>query len=468
MRTEDYDLIVKVSEKPIEEFIEESTNTTGIPAQKGKEFKLYIFNNDDRRVLAVPLIDGLSVMDGKPGSIHSNGYVLEPHKGGAIAGWRIDSETVATFIFDSASKSLALVAKKDNRDIGIIQCAIYPEKRYPKSRPKYVPPKPADTTASSIDARLPRYGIRETEVQYSIRQAGDFGGGFYRSVEPPTPQKNASRFMGSQQEENESLAVGFGAAKAHRVTKVSFTKEGKSPLCVLSIRYESPINLAKRSQSIASKAEYCDHWFKCGVKAMMTNCVDEAITAFTRVVKVSPDVDKAWEALMSAYESTDNFEQLVNATTNLVRLRYKDGDLWRKLGMLCVKRELWAEAIEAFDKYNALEPGKHDSWHGLGMGLAKTGQLDEAWYCCTKALQIDPKSSDAWDTLGLVHLQARRMDAALEAFSKSVALNPKNEEALSNLWTTCNKMNRTEDASLALALLREVNPMLANKIHSLV
>ena len=466
MRIEDYDLKVIIGDKSIAELIEEATNTTWIPAQKGSEFKLIIFNNDDRRVLAVPLIDGLSVMNGKLGNVHSRGYILEPHKRSSILGWRIDNETVAAFKFDSAGKSMASFVKNDNRDIGIIQCAIYREKEYPKSRPKYVPPKPADTTAPT----------RSSDSHFATRAVGDFGGGFYRPVEPPSPQKNAppsaaklslaSQYRESQQEANETLAVGFGTAMAHHAKEGSFTSESGSPLCVLSIRYDSSINLAKRNQSVTSKAEYCEQWFHRGVQAMTANCVDEAIAAFTRVIKTSPDLAEAWEALMSVYESTDNFDLLADATRKLARLRYDNGDLWRKLGMLYIKRELWAQTIEPFDKYNALEPGEADSWNCLGMGLVKTGQLDEAWYCCDKALQLDPELSDAWDTLGLVHLQARRMDAATDAFSKAVDLDPQHVEALSNLWTTYRKLDRTKEASLVLTKLREVNPQMASKMRA--
>ena len=58
------------------------------------------------------------------------------------------------------------------------------------------------------------------------------------------------------------------------------------------------------------------------------------------------------------------------------------------------------------------------------------------------------------------------MDAAVDAFSKAVDLDPQHAEALSNLWTTYRKLNRTEDASLVLTRLREVNPQMASKMHT--
>lgn len=455
MRTEDYDLRVIIDENPIEEFIEESTNTTWIPAQKGKGFKLLIFNNGDRRVLAVPLIDGLSVMDGKSGSIHSsNGYILNSHKGGAILGWRIDNETVSAFTFDSAEKSLASFAKGDHRDIGVIQCAIYREKQYPKLRPKLVPLKQKEARISS-------------EAQYSVQSIGDYGGRFYKT---PSPQKNIPpsatiQHRRSQLEENETLAVGFGAAITSHIKKVSFTRESESPLCVLTIRYESSINFAKRRNLLISKTEYCKQWLKYGFEAIKSNSMDEGVAALMRVVKVSPDLEQAWEGLIFAYETTDNFKMLAHATNNLARLRYNDAKLWRKLGLLYINHECWEETIEPFDKYNALEPESADSWNCLGMGLVKTGQVDEAWYCCDKALQIDPKFSDAWDTLGIVHLQTMHMDDAVKAFSNAVDLDPTNDEAWSNLWSTYSKMHRKKDAVRVLDRLRKVNPQLANSMR---
>lgn len=466
MRIIDYDLLVVVNGKPLEELLEEGAETTWIPAPTGSEFQLFINNNSDRCVLAVPLIDGLSVMDGKPGNFQSSGYILGPHAGGAIPGWRIDSQTVAKFKFDSASKGLSFFAKQSSRDVGVIQCAIYAEKNYPKVRPKYVPPKPAPAESLLDIGGKP---------SYSICVAGDYGGRHYRSVEPPPPKNAppsptgrglASLFKASTQEADEKVAVGFGAATTHRINEVSFVKESDAPLCVMSLRYDTPVHIAARGTALASKATICDHSFKVGVAAMMAERFDEAITAFLRVTKVSPDVEIGWESLAVAYQLSGNHKGRLHATAALGRLKHKDSGLWKALGILYLSSEAWAEAINAFDKYNELEHDKSDSWNCLGYALAKAGQPDEAWYCCNKAIEMDSESFAAWDSLGVAHLAAGRLDEAAKAFDKALAINPSHADAWENLWTTYTKMNRPDDAAAALERLYETDQSRAVKLHS--
>lgn len=468
MRIMDFDLLVVVNGKPLEELLEERAETTWIPAPTGSEFQLFINNNSDRRILAVPLIDGLSVMDGKPGNLQSSGYILEPHAGGAIPGWRIDSQTVAAFKFDSASKGLSFFAKRSSRDVGVIQCAIYAEKNYPKVRPKYVPPKPAPAE-SLLDIGGRRCGA-------SLLAVGAYGGCHYRSVEPPPPPKNAppsasgrglaSLFKASTQEVDEKVAVGFGAATTHRINEVSFVKESDAPMCVMSLRYDTPAHIAARGTALVSKAIICDRSFKIGAAAMMAKRFDEAITAFMQVTKARPDVETGWESLAVAYRLSGNHKGRLHATAVLARLKYKDARLWRSLGMLYVSSEAWAEAISAFDKYNELEHDKSDSWNCLGYALAKTGQTDEAWYCCDKAIEMDPESFNAWDSLGAVHLAAGRLDEAAKAFDKALAINPSHADSWENLWITYTKMNRPDDAAAALERLYETDHSRAAKLHS--
>lgn len=467
MRVMDFDLLVIVNGKPLEELLEERVDTTWIPAPKGNEFQLFINNNSDRRVLAVPLIDGLSVMDGKPGNLQSSGYILGPHEGGAIPGWRIDSQTVAAFKFDSVSKGLSFFAKKDSRDVGVIQCAIFEEKSYPKVRPKYVPPKPVPVTTE----RYPN-----PDMDYALESIGNYGGRYYRSVEPPPPPKNeppsasgrglASLFKASTQKTDEKVAVGFGSATTHRINEVSFVKESETPLCVMSLRYDTPDRLAASGAALVPKATICDRLFRVGSDAMMAKRFDEAITAFQQVTKVRPDVEIGWQSLALACQLSNNHKGLLHATSALARLKHKDGGLWRSLGMLYVSSEAWAEAINAFDKYNELEHDKSDSWNCLGYALAKAGQLDEAWYCCNKAIEIDPESFNAWDSLGVVHLAAGRLDEAAQAFDKALALNPSLAVAWENLWTTYTKMNRPDDAAAALERLYETDHSRAEKLSS--
>jgi Flp pilus assembly protein TadD len=464
MRIMDFDLVVIVDGQPLDELLDEQTDQTWVPAPQGKDFRIFINNNSDKRILVVPLIDGLSVMDGKPGSVQSSGYILGAYEGGAIPGWRIDSQTVAAFKFDSVRKGLAFFAKNSSRDIGVIQCAIYSEKVPPKIRPKYVPPKPVPMTH---EHSFP-------DESQSLCDVVVESGCHYRTFEPLFPKNAppsssnrgfASLFKSFQIENDEQVAVGFGAATEHVINETHFAKESDNPLCVMSIRYDTQAHLDARGSALVSKVKICEQLLNKGAQTMMEKHFDDAITAFSRVTKIKPDLEIGWESLAMACQLSGNRKGLLPAISALARLKRKDAALWKALGSLYGSSQAWTEAVNAFDRYNELAHDKSDSWNCLGYALAKTGQTDEAWYCCNKAIEMDAQSFNAWDSLGVVHLASGRLEEAEMAFLEATRLKPGFADAWENLYTTYRKMNCHEDADCALITLYDIDSSRARKLQ---
>ena len=73
--------------------------TTYIEGRKGSEYVLEFTNTTNKRVLVIPSVDGLSVIDGKPAGRHSSGFIVGPNGTIEIPGWIVDGETVAKFMF---------------------------------------------------------------------------------------------------------------------------------------------------------------------------------------------------------------------------------------------------------------------------------------------------------------------------------------------------------------------------------
>src|SRR5438270_10763894 len=92
---------VRVNGKTAHEF--QHQGNTYIEGRRGSTYTLEYTNPTNRRVLIVPSVDGLSVMDGKPASDKSRGYVVDAWGTVAIPGWRIDDNSVAQFEFRPAS-----------------------------------------------------------------------------------------------------------------------------------------------------------------------------------------------------------------------------------------------------------------------------------------------------------------------------------------------------------------------------
>jgi hypothetical protein len=69
---------------------------TYVEGRSGTEYTLQFRNNERRRVLVIPSVDGLCVIDGKPAG---PGFIVEPWATIEIPGWVVDKATAAKFVF---------------------------------------------------------------------------------------------------------------------------------------------------------------------------------------------------------------------------------------------------------------------------------------------------------------------------------------------------------------------------------
>src|SRR6188768_726028 len=85
-------------------------NRRFVVGHDGERYIISLENRTDRRFEAVATVDGLDVIDGKPGSYAKRGYLLGAYQTVEIDGFRQNFDEVAAFRFGSVSESY--VARK--------------------------------------------------------------------------------------------------------------------------------------------------------------------------------------------------------------------------------------------------------------------------------------------------------------------------------------------------------------------
>jgi hypothetical protein len=98
----------------------EHLGKTWLPIPRmGAEYRIRVVNSGSRRIAAVVSVDGLSVINGKPASESSPGYLVDAYGSITIDGWRRNLEKVAAFRFVERDDSYAWrMGHPDN--IGVI------------------------------------------------------------------------------------------------------------------------------------------------------------------------------------------------------------------------------------------------------------------------------------------------------------------------------------------------------------
>lgn len=251
MESKHLELEVRVHGKPVREYRHEGK--TYIEGRKGSEFTLRIRNRSNRRVLVVPSVDGLSVMDGKEASFDSSGYILDAYDFIDIPGWRLNLDEIAKFFFSAPGESYA--AKTDKpRNIGVIGCALFMEKQDPMWRilrcSNFSPGAPGPGGQS-----LHRGATFDCNVSSELNasQLIDSGAsGTVCSVASPgeTQEQPQSVYFNQVQP---SLGTGFGDKAAHRVHEVAFEKASETPEDVAELHYDSREGLQRRGVDLRKK-----------------------------------------------------------------------------------------------------------------------------------------------------------------------------------------------------------------------
>lgn len=98
-----------------------------IEGKPGTEYTLRIKNNGSSRILAVPTVDGLNVINGKPGTFSDTGYVIDGYSSVDIDGWRVSNDKVRRFYFTAPQDSYAMKRDK-GENLGVIGVAVFWER----------------------------------------------------------------------------------------------------------------------------------------------------------------------------------------------------------------------------------------------------------------------------------------------------------------------------------------------------
>jgi len=116
--------------------------------QLGAEYEIRVSNRGSRRIEAVISVDGLSVVNGRPASERSMGYIVEAKGQVVFKGWRRDRDTVAAFTFTERENSYA--ARLGHREnLGVIGLMAFEEADVRTLPLEFAQPKTKnDTTAS--------------------------------------------------------------------------------------------------------------------------------------------------------------------------------------------------------------------------------------------------------------------------------------------------------------------------------
>ncbi|MDE1905096.1 MAG: hypothetical protein KGH75_01415 [Rhodospirillales bacterium] len=234
-----------------------------IEGRLGSEYSIRLKNNTNDKVLMIPSVDGLSILDGKPANQESQGYVLGPWQSTDILGWTLDNSSVAKFVFGTKESSYAKQNDVEGaeQNVGVIGVLVFKEEKPKepeilfkyKMEPWYIPyPYPAPSypyREKPIYGNEPWITINNSFINHNVPISTA-----QLSTMNTTVNSTQSILETSIESNTEfqqfTMGTEFGKAAEFKTVQTSFEKD-KNTLVVLTIYYDTLAALKARGVDVS-------------------------------------------------------------------------------------------------------------------------------------------------------------------------------------------------------------------------
>jgi tetratricopeptide (TPR) repeat protein len=153
------------------------------------------------------------------------------------------------------------------------------------------------------------------------------------------------------------------------------------------------LSLYKMAESDANKAKVYTY-FDRGKDFLRSAKYPEAISEYTKVIELDPNITKAYNNRGYSYDKLGQYDNAIADYNKAIELdplyieEYNDrGLMYRKLGK-------YTEAIDDFSKAIELDPYNDKAYYNRGVVEAKIGRIDDAKKDLQKVVQMNPASKE--------------------------------------------------------------------------
>jgi Flp pilus assembly protein TadD len=147
---------------------------------------------------------------------------------------------------------------------------------------------------------------------------------------------------------------------------------------------------------------------------------------------------------------------------------FDEWEIYKYLGAAYDGLGKFSEAIEAYDRSIAADPGHADVWVNRGVSYRQTGDLDLATESYDRALELDPENAEAHTSIGVIHILSGDAATAVEYLERSIELDPTQGVSHGNLAFAYGLLGRFDDADESLARSVELGYVNASVVDELL
>ena len=177
-----------------------------------------------------------------------------------------------------------------------------------------------------------------------------------------------------------------------------------------------------------------------GLQYLEKGQYDQAITEFTKAIKLEPKLAEVYYNRGVAYGEKGQDNQAISDYTKAIELNPKFAWAYYNRGNAYEEKGHYDQAISDYTKAIELNPRDADVYNNRGLVYVEKGQHDQAIADYTRAIELNPRDADVYNNRGYAYHHKGHYDQAIADYNKAIELNPRDAYAYNNLaWllATC-------------------------------
>lgn len=135
-----------------------------------------------------------------------------------------------------------------------------------------------------------------------------------------------------------------------------------------------------------------------------------------------PDYIEYVEGLF--YMHTNKTKKALTLLRNAEKKSTNSLEVNTQIGNVCLKRHLWKEAQEAFEKVLSIDNGNAQAYHGLGVSFLRRDMLEEALDSFFVAVELHFNYPQAHYHIGETLMKLKKYSEAEQAFKLAISISP--------------------------------------------
>lgn len=148
-----------------------------------------------------------------------------------------------------------------------------------------------------------------------------------------------------------------------------------------------------------------------------------------------------------------------------LRIKPSDPDIQDNLIQALVMSDQHIKAREMIDKLLPRRKNPAQLWHLLALSATRQGNPEGVIKAASKAVEADPQKALSYNIRGMAHTDLGHDALALADFETAHELAPKDPDPLSNMGIPLSRLDRADDAMIAVEKALAIRPNHSNANH---